>query len=180
MKVLYEIHSVLQLPKMQRHFFFRFLGPHPPASSWILVGLVTHWATTGNPQNSIFLFKIQVVFIFTIFYIILLLFLVFCPFRVAPVAYGGSQAQGWIRATAAGLSHSHSNTDLSHIFDLHHSSWKCQILNPLSKARDWIHNLMVPSWIHFWCPTTGTPAVVLLTAQTTTDENLTFYNLASF
>ena len=26
--------------------------------------------------------------------------------------------------------------DLSHICDLHHSSWQCQILNPLSKARD--------------------------------------------
>ena len=26
--------------------------------------------------------------------------------------------------------------DLSHVFDLHHSSWQCRILNPLSKARD--------------------------------------------
>ena len=26
--------------------------------------------------------------------------------------------------------------DLSRICDLHHSSWQCQILNPLSKARD--------------------------------------------
>ena len=26
--------------------------------------------------------------------------------------------------------------DPSHIFDLHHSSWQCQILNPLSEARD--------------------------------------------
>ena len=25
--------------------------------------------------------------------------------------------------------------DLSHICDLHHSSWQCWILNPLSKAR---------------------------------------------
>ena len=30
-------------------------------------------------------------------------------FRAAPVAYGGSQAMGLIRATAAGLHHSHSN-----------------------------------------------------------------------
>ena len=27
-------------------------------------------------------------------------------------------------------------TDSSHIWNLHHSSWRCQILNPLSKARD--------------------------------------------
>ena len=39
-----------------------------------------------------------------------LFFLVFCPFRAAPSAYGGSQARGLIGATAAGLYHSHSNT----------------------------------------------------------------------
>ena len=26
--------------------------------------------------------------------------------------------------------------DLSHVCNLYHSSWQCQILNPLSKARD--------------------------------------------
>ena len=31
-------------------------------------------------------------------------------FRAAQVAHGGSQASGRIRATAAGLRHSHSNT----------------------------------------------------------------------
>ena len=35
--------------------------------------------------------------------------------------------------------------DLNHIFDLHHTSQQCQILNPLSKARDRTRNLMVPS-----------------------------------
>ena len=42
-------------------------------------------------------------------------------FRATPVAYGVSQARGRIRAAATGL---------------HHSSLQCQILNPLSKARD--------------------------------------------
>ena len=28
--------------------------------------------------------------------------------------------------------------DPSHVCNLHHSSWQCQILNPLSKARDQI------------------------------------------
>ena len=37
--------------------------------------------------------------------------------------------------------------DLGRVFDLHHSSQQHQILNPLSKARDRTHNLMVPSWI---------------------------------
>ena len=30
---------------------------------------------------------------------------------------------------------------LSHICDLHHSSWQCRILNPLNKARDRTHIL---------------------------------------
>ena len=37
--------------------------------------------------------------------------------------------------------------DLSHVCNLHDSSQQCQILNPLSKARDRTHNLMVPSQI---------------------------------
>ena len=63
--------------------------------------------------------------------------------------------------------------DPSHLFNLHHShsnagSETClrpipqimamqgQILNPLSKARDGIRNLMVPSQIHFCCATART------------------------
>ena len=38
------------------------------------------------------------------------MFFVFCLFRAAPVAYGGSQARGQIGAVAAGLHHSHSDT----------------------------------------------------------------------
>ena len=34
----------------------------------------------------------------------------FCRFRATPVAYGGSQARDRIRAVAAGLHYSHSNT----------------------------------------------------------------------
>ena len=49
--------------------------------------------------------------------------------------------------------------DPSHIFDLHHSSQQHWILNPLSEARDRTGNLIVPSWIHFHCTTTGTPCI---------------------
>ena len=37
--------------------------------------------------------------------------------------------------------------DASCVCNLHHSSWQCRIVNPLSKARDRARNLMVPSQI---------------------------------
>ena len=40
-----------------------------------------------------------------------ILFLSFCLLRPVPMAYGGSQARGRMGATAAGLHHSHSNTE---------------------------------------------------------------------
>ena len=67
--------------------------------------------------------------------------LFFSLFRVTPVAYGSSQARGQFGAAAAGLYHSHSTSDLSSLFDLHHSSRQCWILNPLNKTRDRTHIL---------------------------------------
>ena len=52
---------------------------------------LTYWATRELPIKLYFLFG------------------VFLLFRAAPVAYGSSQAKGWMGATAAGLHHSHSN-----------------------------------------------------------------------
>ena len=37
--------------------------------------------------------------------------------------------------------------DLSPVCHLHHSSWQCQILNPVSEARDWTCSLMDPHWV---------------------------------
>ena len=37
--------------------------------------------------------------------------------------------------------------DPSHVCDLHHSSQQCQILNPLSEARDQTHVFMDVSWV---------------------------------
>ena len=66
----------------------------------------------------------------------------FFLFRAAPVAYGSFQVRGPIRAAAAGLHHRRTTWDLSRICNLHHSSWKCWIPDPLRKARDRTHILM--------------------------------------
>ena len=71
--------------------------------------------------------------------------------RAAPKTYGGSRAEGRIRATAAGLHQATATQDLSH------NSQQYQTLNPLIKVRDRTGNLTVPSWIHFRCAITGTP-----------------------
>ena len=86
-----------------------------------------------------------------VFVFLFFLFLFFL--RTAPIAYGASQARGLIRAVAT--------WDPSHICNLHHSSCQYQMLNPLSKASDRTHNLMVPSWIHFHCTIMGTPVPFL-------------------
>ena len=69
------------------------------------------------------------------------------------------QLPAYARATAM--------PDPSHVCDLHHSSWQCRIPKPLRKARDWTHNVMVPSWICFCCATMGTPTFTFLMLQFT-------------
>ena len=58
-------------------------------------------------------------------------------------------------ATAAGT------RDPSCICKLHCSSQLCQILNPVSKARNQTYVLRNTSRIHFHCATTRTPGVVI-------------------
>ena len=107
-------------------------------------------------------------FYFTLFYIILFYFILFylfiicCLFRATPAAHGGTQARGWIWDVAAGLHHSHTVWDLSHICDLHHSSQQHQILSPLSKARDQTCILLDASQIHFCWATIGTPLFLIV------------------
>ena len=43
--------------------------------------------------------------------------------------------------------------ELSHICNLHHSSWQRRILNPLSRARDRTLILMDTSWVCYRCAT---------------------------
>ena len=69
---------------------------------------------------------------------------VFGLFRAAAEVYGNSQARGWIRAVNA----SHSNSRFKLRLWPTPQRWQCQILNPLSKARDRTHVFMDASWVH--------------------------------
>ena len=73
------------------------------------------------------------------------------------MVFRSSQARGWIRATAAGLCHSHSNRG-SEPCDLHHSLQHRWIPNPLSEARYQTRILMDAS-CH--CATMETPQSLL-------------------
>ena len=94
-------------------------------------------------------------------YIFIFIFCLFAFSRAAAVAYGGSQARRLIGAVAASPRQPTARWDLSHVFDLYHSSRQRWLLNPLSKARDRTRNLMVPSQIHFYGATTGTPSLCI-------------------
>ena len=63
------------------------------------------------------------------------------------VAYGSSQTRGWIRATSEAYATATAMQDLNCVCDLYHSSQQCQILNPLSEARDQSRILMDASWV---------------------------------
>ena len=99
--------------------------------------------------------------VFFIFHFLILIFLIFyfLLFKAAPAAYGNSQARGRIRATAYATAT--AIPDPSYVCDLHHSSWQCRILNPLSEAGDGTCNLMAPSRIRVCCATMRTPCFLL-------------------
>ena len=86
----------------------------------------------------------------------------FFSFRAAP-RHMETQARSWIRATAAGLLHGHSNLGsepTSVTYTTAHSN--NGILNPVSEARDQTCILMDTSRICFHCSTMGTPWTISL------------------
>ena len=99
-------------------------------------------------------------FFFCLFFFCFFFVFFFCLFGCffgLPGECVGSQARGRIGAVATGLRQSYSNAGSEpRLPHLHHSSRQLRILNPLSKVRDRIRNLMVPSQIRFRCATTGT------------------------
>ena len=98
---------------------------------------------------------------FNLVRIYFLFLFIFSLFRVAPLAYGGSQARGLIGAVEPAYTRATATPDPSRVCDLHHSSQQRRILYPLREARDWPHNLMVPSQICICCAMVGTPEFII-------------------
>ena len=62
-------------------------------------------------------------------------------------AYGGSRLGAESELQLLAYATATATQDPSHICELYHSSWQCQILDLLSEARDRTRNLMIPSQI---------------------------------
>ena len=73
---------------------------------------------------------------------------IFWLFRAAPMAYGSSQAMGWVGAAAAGLCHSHSNSRSKP--HLRPTLQLTATFNPPRETRDQTHVLMDTSWVHYY------------------------------
>ena len=83
----------------------------------------------------------------------------FCLFRAAPAAHGGSQARGLIGPVVPAYTTATATPDPSHIFNLHHSSWQRWSLiywaRPgIEPATSWLLVWFVNPWA-----TTGTPTI---------------------
>ena len=83
---------------------------------------------------------------------------IFCLFRAASVAYGRSQARGWIGAVAAGHSHRHSNVGSAACTDEAHGNARSLMLK---EAKDWTCVVVDTSWVRYPWAKTGTPWVPL-------------------
>ena len=84
-------------------------------------------------------------------------FFFFCLLRPTPMAYESSQAKSWTGATAPAYTSATVTQDLSHVWDLHRSSWHCWILNPLSETRDQTPILADTRRVCYCWATVGTP-----------------------
>ena len=61
--------------------------------------------------------------------------------------YGGSRLEVKSELQLPAYTIATARQDPSQVCNLHHSSWQCQILNPLSKAKDPTCILMGTSWV---------------------------------
>ena len=123
----------------------RFISPEPQQELLYIVHLIFPIC----PSNALYIYvNFNPSFSYESSTILGFSFLLFLLFRAACVAYGNSQARDRIRAAAASLCHSHSNTVSELCLQPNHSSQQCQILTPQSKARDQTLVFMDTSQVH--------------------------------
>ena len=113
------------------------VGPHP-----LLNGASD--AASRPVRHDPSVFPLCVAHCFRLF---LLSFFFFCLFRATPLAYGSSQVGVQLEHPLPAYTTATAMQDPSHICNLRHSSWQCQIFNPLSQARDQTCVLMDASQI---------------------------------
>ena len=95
---------------------------------WLFLGSCFYHHSLPPRELFLFFFLLFSVFVFLfsfpLYYYLLM---------ATPLAYGGSQARGWIRAAYTTAT---ATWDPSHICDLSHSLWQHWILSPLRETRD--------------------------------------------
>ena len=98
-------------------YFFVFIATpvayeSSQARGWIGAAAEAYATATVNARSELYLWCMPQLMaeLERIIFIFYLLIFFFCLFGAIPAAHGGSQARGRIRATAAGLHHSHRNT----------------------------------------------------------------------
>ena len=158
--------------------FVKLLTLCSPGSSFEVTGISVSWIAVLKSPNKFFsylqppaLLLLLLFFGWQYFLFFFFFFVLFAFSRATAAAYGGFQARGLIEVVAASLHHSHSNVRSIQAMSVTytHSSRQRWIINPLSKARHQIHNLVVPSRIRFCCTTMRTPK---LTFSKTPRENI--------
>ena len=110
-----------------------------PTASWILVMFLIYCSVTGTPHLS---------------------FLTLCLFSLCflgPHSWHMEFPRLGVESKLQLPAYTTAVPDLSHIWNLYHSSWQHQILNPLGKARDLTCILMGTSWVCYCWAMTGTP-----------------------
>ena len=123
----------------------------PQLKSFPLPGIVS--LSQPQPTESLF-----------IFYFILFLFY-FCFLRPHLRHMGVPRLEVDSELQLPAHTRATATRDLSHICDLHQSSWQHQSPDPLSKARDPTHILIDTSRIHFCCTARGRPSLSALEDQ---------------
>ena len=79
------------------------------------------------------------------------------PLYSCPCGVWKSQARGWLELQLPAYTTAAASQDPNHVCDLCLSLWQCQILNPVSKARETLHLLrlsvgFLTRWGTMWTP----------------------------